>query len=78
MIDPDNPQGGSSFYDGFDDDDESDQMPFGWEGLFGSGAGSRASYSSSSHYRSHAHAHTHAHSFGGGNPNPFFTHTRGF
>jgi hypothetical protein len=32
-VDPDNPQGGSSFYDGFDDDDESDQMPFGWEGL---------------------------------------------
>jgi len=80
QINPDNPSGGvSDFYHGFEHDDGSDQMPFGWDGLFGS-AGGRAfrSHDTSSHYRTHAHAHAHAHPFGGAASNPFFSHTGGF
>lgn len=63
LIDPDNPSGGmSDLYHGFEPD-ESSQMPFGWDGLFGA----------SSHYRSHAHSH----SFGGAAGNPFSS-SRGF
>ncbi|KNZ60133.1 hypothetical protein VP01_1606g4 [Puccinia sorghi] len=80
VLNPDNPSGGmSDFYHGFKHDDASDQMPFGWDGLFGSaGGGAYRSHETSSHYRTHAHAHAQAHPFGGATSNPFFSHTGGF
>ncbi|OAV89858.1 hypothetical protein PTTG_08151 [Puccinia triticina 1-1 BBBD Race 1] len=70
MIDPDNPDAGAAdMFGGFGDDDDADQMPFGWDGLFGHSARAHA----------HAHSHHHHHSFTSATSNPFFTHsTRGF